>query len=180
MKILQQFLILSIVIVSCTDKPLFPERLTDKPSVPKLYARVNDYAYIFTDDQETTLNKLLKSVEDSIGSQLAILSIDSLGGLSIEEYSMDVVENWKLGRRNYNDGLLITLAIQERKIRIEVGYGLELIITDEIAKKILDHTMVPHFKDGDFYSGITEGLNEIINLIHRNSEMVGKQWESDH
>ena len=121
-------------------------------NVPNLYARVNDYADILTDPEEDQLNDLLKSLEDSIGSQLIILTIDSLDERTIEEYSMDVANDWRIGRSDYNDGILITLAMKDRKIRIEVGYGLEQIIRDEIAKKIIDSTMLPEFRKGDFYS----------------------------
>lgn len=141
------------------------------------YERVNDLADILTDDQESNLRELLKSLEDSIGSQLAILTIDSLGEFTIEEYSIQVAESWQIGRANYDDGILIMLAMKDRKIRIEVGYGLELIIRDEIAKKIIDSTIVPEFRSGNFHGGLTQASTEIINLIYSNPELVGKKWE---
>ncbi|MEQ9377422.1 MAG: TPM domain-containing protein [Imperialibacter sp.] len=139
------------------------------------YERVNDFADVLTDDQEANLGELLKSLEDSIGSQLVILTLDSLGELTIEEYSIQVAENWQIGRANYDDGILIMLAIKDRKIRIEVGYGLELIIKDEIAKQIIDNTIVPEFRAGNFNGGLTQASKEIINLIYRNPELVGKK-----
>ncbi|HCX21238.1 MAG TPA: hypothetical protein DHN29_04935, partial [Cytophagales bacterium] len=145
-------------------------------NVPNLYARVNDYADILTDPEEDQLNDLLKSLEDSIGSQLVILTIDSLDERTIEEYSMDVANDWRIGRADYDDGILITLAMKDRKIRIEVGYGLERIIRNEIAKKIIDGTMVPEFLKGDFYSGLTKASQELIDLIYGNPDLVGKKW----
>ncbi|WP_258099119.1 TPM domain-containing protein [Marinoscillum pacificum] len=145
-------------------------------NVPNLYARVNDYADILTDPEEDQLNDLLKSLEDSIGSQLIILTIDSLDERTIEEYSMDVANDWRIGRADYNDGILITLAMKDRKIRIEVGYGLEQIIRDEIAKKIIDSTMLPEFRKGDFYSGLTKASQVLIDLIYGNPNLVGNKW----
>lgn len=141
------------------------------------YDRVNDFAGILTDNEEANLSELLKSLEDSIGSQLVILTIDSLGKLTIEEYSIQVAENWQIGRANYDDGILIMLTMKDRKIRIEVGYGLELIVRDEIAKKIIDSTIVPKFRAGNFHEGLTQASIEIIELIYSNPELVGKKWE---
>jgi uncharacterized membrane protein YgcG len=148
---------------------------TTDSDIPKLYARVNDYAAILANEQEAELNQLLASLEDSIGSQLVILTIESLNEESIEEYSMKVAENWGLGRATHNDGVLITVAVSDRKIRIEVGYGLELIIRDEIAKNIIENTILPEFRSGNFYSGLTNGSKELINLIFAKPELAGKK-----
>ena len=170
------YLILSISL-GCNTTHQHPRAYAFKSlNVPNLYARVNDYADILTDPEEDQLNDLLKSLEDSIGSQLVILTIDSLDERTIEEYSMDVANDWRIGRSDYNDGILITLAMKDRKIRIEVGYGLERIIRNEIAKKIIDGTMVPEFLKGDFYSGLTKASQELIDLIYGNPDLVGKKW----
>lgn len=146
-------------------------------TVPNLNSRVNDYAAILTVSEEDKLNELLKSLEDSIGSQLVILTIESLEGRTIEEYSMDVVENSTIGREKYKDGILITLALTDRKVRIEVGYGLELIVKDEIAKKIIDSIMVPEFQEQKYNEGLTNASKEIISLIYKNPKLVGILWE---
>ncbi|MBV6643588.1 MAG: TPM domain-containing protein [Cyclobacteriaceae bacterium] len=181
MKYFQYILLLTLFTTfgcnSQSQKPAAKRTTYSNSNIPELYARVNDYAEILTDTEEANLNELLKSLEDSIGSQLVILSIDSLGEQTIEEYSIDVADNWRIGRANYDDGIIITLAMKDRKIRIEVGYGLELIIRDEIAKKIIDSAMVPEFRTGNFNGGLTRASKEIINLIYKNPELVGKRWE---
>ena len=93
-------------------------------NIPKQYNRVNDYANIFTDSEEHETSLLLKSLEDSVGCQLAILTIDSLKGIPIEKYSIEVANSWRLGRTHYDDGILITFSKFDRQVRIEVGYGL--------------------------------------------------------
>ncbi len=175
----QNILLLALLVTfGCNSQPQHSRAQSISNSgILQLYARVNDYANILTDEEEDNLNALLKYLEDSIGSQLVILSIDSLDERTIEEYSIDVADSWRIGRANYDDGIIITLAMKDRKIRIEVGYGLELIIRDEIAKKIIDNTMVPEFRTGNFNAGLTKASEEIINLIYSNSELIGKRWE---
>ncbi|WP_159581509.1 YgcG family protein [Marinoscillum sp. 108] len=182
MRNFQYFLLLTLLTTfgcNSQSQKSTPQRTTYS-NVPELYARVNDYADILSDDEEANLNQLLKSLEDSIGSQLVILSIVSLDERTIEEYSIDVADNWRIGRANYNDGIIITLAMKDRMIRIEVGYGLELIIRDEIAKKIIDSTMIPEFRTGNFNAGLTKASEKIINLIYSNPELVGKKWEPNN
>lgn len=142
-----------------------------------LYFWVNDYADILTDDQEASVNEMLKTLEDSIGSQLVILTIDSLGELTIEEYSLQVAQDLQIGRASHDDGVLIMVAIKDRKIRIEVGYGLELVIKNEVADKIIKSIIVPEFRAGNFYRGLTHASSEIINLIYTNHELVGRRGE---
>lgn len=170
------FLAFTFSILGCISRPTktgYSERVNH--DIPELYARVNDYANILSEEEENDLNQLLKSLEDSIGSQLAILAIDSLPGQTIETYSLRVANEWGIGRAEYNDGILITLSIKNRKVRIAVGYGLELIIEDHIAKRIIDSVMIPEFKTQNFYSGLRKGSQEMINLIYSNPELVGKE-----
>lgn len=180
MKNLQYFLLITLLTTfGCNSQSQKPQRVTySNSNIPELYARVNDHADILTDTEEANLNELLKSLEDSVGSQLVILSIDSLDERTIEEFSIQVADNWRIGRANYNDDIIITLAMKDRMMRIEVGYGLELIIRDEIAKKIIDSIMVPEFRTGNFNAGLTKASEELISLIYSNLEHVGKRWES--
>lgn len=143
-------------------------------SIPNLYGRVNDYADILSEKEELELSDLLESLEDSVGSQLVILTIKSLEGEKIEDYSMRIANEWKIGRAIFNDGIIVTLAVQDREIRIEVGYGLELIIKDEIAKAIITDIMVPQFKQGSFALGLKNASLEMIQLIYDRKDLIGK------
>lgn len=129
----QVFVTVILLSFSCSPQPTSNQQsgeALEHLNVPALYARVNDYANILADGEEAELNKLLKSLEDSVGSQLVILSVNSLEN-SIEEYSVQVANQWGIGRADYNDGIMIILAMSEQEVRIEVGYGLELIVKDE-------------------------------------------------
>ncbi len=134
-------------------------------SVPKLKGRVNDYAGLLTTQQVMDLETLLFNYEQKTSAQIALLIIKSLNGSDIERYSMKVVEKWKLGQKDRDNGVLLLVALKEKKLRIEVGYGLEGIITDLKAGYIIRKIIVPYFKQGDYYQGIYKGLSAIGGLI---------------
>jgi uncharacterized protein len=121
--------------------------------VPALQGRVNDYANVLTPDQEAELSGLYESVERGIGSQIALLTIASSNGVPLDQYSLTVANTWGLGRSGVDDGLLITLAMNDRAIRIEVGYGLELVIPDEAAAGVI-RRMAAEFAAGRRFAGI--------------------------
>ena len=160
-----------------SEKSGLSDRTAQNDSVPELSARVVDYANLLTSEQELRLAELLTSLEDSMGSQMVVHTVNTLDGKTIEEYSMNVANHWKIGRKGVDDGILITLALQERMARIEVGYGLELIVRDEIAKRIIDSTMAPHFSGGEYYTGLMSGCEAVSQLIYDNPQWVGKRRE---
>jgi uncharacterized protein len=143
-------------------------------AVPKLRGRVNDYADLLTPAQENELGSLYESVEKELGSQIALLTIESLHGERIEEYSLRVANAWGLGRSGIDDGVLITLAYEDRLLRIEVGYGLELVISEQAAADVL-RGMIPQFRVAEFFGGIEHGSLEIARLIHAGQAFVGKR-----
>jgi uncharacterized protein len=134
--------------------------------VPKLKDRVTDLAGILTPDQITRLNAKLRELERTDSTQVAVLIIPSLEEESLEDYSLRVVDAWKLGKKGQDNGLLILIAKKEQKIRFDIGIGLEANLTDTRARIIRETEMVPRFRAGDFYGGIDAGLNGIIQMIH--------------
>lgn len=164
-----------IVILFSTTFCSSPRNQVDCPNTPKLLGRVNDYSDILTDEEEQNLTTILARLEKDIGSQMGILTIDTLNGELIEEYSLRVANCWALGRKNYNDGLLITVALKDRKMRIEVGYGLEKIVKDEIARNIIVNEIVPKFKQEKYFNGLLAATNKIDSLIRTNIKLVGEQ-----
>lgn len=134
--------------------------------VPELEGRVNDLGNMLSWQNEDDLSALLNSIEDSSGAQIAILTVKSTSPETIEEYSIRVVEEWELGRAEYDDGILILLAKDDRKVRIEVGYGLEGTITDYDSKMIIENLMVPQFKKGDYNQGIHDAVLGIKDLMN--------------
>jgi len=133
--------------------------------VPPLGGRVTDQTATLTDEQKSALEQTLRSFEDRKGSQVAVLIVPTTAPESIEQYALRVAEQWKPGRKNVDDGALLVVAKDDRTLRIEVGYGLEGALTDAASKRIISEIIVPKFRQGDFYGGITAGIDRILRVI---------------
>ncbi|MBI5848950.1 MAG: TPM domain-containing protein [Nitrospirae bacterium] len=130
--------------------------------VPKLLGRVNDYAGMLSPQTKSTLEQQLKTVEQSDSTQIVIVTIPSLQGEVLEQFSIKVAEKWKIGQKGKDNGVILLVSKNDRKMRIEVGRGLEEKITDLRAGRIIDEVIKPRFKAGDYDGGITEGIASII------------------
>lgn len=137
----------------------------DEVAVPQLQQRVTDLTQTLSADQQAALEAKLAQFEQQKGSQIAILLVPTTQPEAIEQYSIRVVEAWKLGRKGVDDGVLILVAKDDRKMRIEVGYGLEGIVPDSIASQIIREAMQPRFKQGDFYGGLDAAVGMLIARI---------------
>ena len=135
-------------------------------SVPTLNSHVTDITGTLTPQQLQTLERTLQSFESSKGSQIAVLIVPTTEPESIEQYSLRVVERWKIGRQNIDDGVLLLIAKDDHTLRIEVGYGLEGALTDATCKRIISEIIVPQFKQGNYYGGIQSGLDSIIKVVN--------------
>lgn len=133
--------------------------------VPVLQQRVTDLTNTLSPEQQSALESRLADFEQQKGSQIAVLIVPSTAPEAIEQFSIRVVDAWKLGREKQDDGVLLLVAKDDRKMRIEVGYGLEGAIPDVYAKRIISEIMVPSFRQGDFYGGINHAVEQIIKLI---------------
>jgi len=133
--------------------------------VPALQKRVTDLTQTLTPEQQSQLESKLAAFEQQKGSQIAVLVVPTTKPEEIEQYSIRVVDAWKLGREKPDDGVLVLVAKDDRKMRIEVGYGLEGAIPDLIAKRIITEVMVPSFRQGDFYGGINHAVDKLIGLV---------------
>ncbi len=133
--------------------------------VPDLKGRINDYANLLSPATEASLESVLKSLESSDSTQIVVLTIDSLRGDSLEQLSLRVVEDWKIGQQGLDNGVLLLVARDDRKIRIEVGYGLEGTLTDMTAGRIIRNVISPRFKQGDFNQGIIDGIGAIVAAV---------------
>jgi len=134
-------------------------------AVPPLQARVTDLTGTLSPEQAASLEAELAQFEKARGSQIAILLVPGTQPESIEAYSIRVAEAWKLGRKGIDDGILVLVAKNDRKLRIEVGRGLEGAVPDAIAKRIVAETIGPRFKDGDFYGGLKAGVAKLQTVI---------------
>ena len=134
-------------------------------AVPQLTGRVVDQTGTLTSDDIAALTTTLKDLETRKGSQIAVLIVPTTEPESIEQFSIRVAEAWKIGRKKIDDGALLVVAKNDRHLRIEVGYGLEGVLTDVTSKRIIDEDITPKFKSGDFAGGITAGIGRMIRLI---------------
>lgn len=134
-------------------------------AVPPLTARVTDQTGTLSPAQQASLEQALQAFENKKGAQIAVLIVPTTEPETIEQYSLRVVEQWKLGRNRVDDGALLIIAKNDRALRIEVGYGLEGILTDATSKRIISEVIVPRFKVGDFYGGVTAGVQSMQTVI---------------
>ena len=133
--------------------------------VPYLTGRVNDNAQIMSESTSKTLTETLKAYEARTTNQIVILTIPSLKGESIEDFANKVFNEWKLGQKDKDNGILMVVVPQERRMRIEVGYGLESMMPDLSASRIIREIMTPRFRTGDYDGGITDGALAIISVL---------------
>jgi uncharacterized protein len=133
--------------------------------VPALNSRVTDLTGTLSTGQQAGLEQQLAQFETGKGSQIAVLVVPTTAPETIEQYALKVAETWKLGRADADDGVLLLVAKDDRKLRIEVGYGLEGAIPDATANRIVEEIIVPYFKQSDYYAGIKAGVDRIIGLI---------------
>lgn len=137
----------------------------DRVAVPPLSARVTDLTGTLTSAERSALEQKLAAFEAHKGSQIALLMVPTTQPEAIEQYSIRVVDAWKLGRAGIDDGALLLVAKDDRRMRIEVGRGLEGAIPDVIAKRIIADLMTPYFRSGDYYTGISVGLDAMVAAV---------------
>lgn len=133
--------------------------------VPALTDRVMDTADMLEPETEAWLRDYLAELERTDSTQVAVLTIPSLEGESLEEYSVRVAQEWGLGRADFDNGALVLLSRDDRAVRIEVGYGLEGELTDLLAGRIVDTEMIPHFAAGDIDGGVMAGVTAIAEAV---------------
>ncbi|MFL6602090.1 MAG: TPM domain-containing protein [Steroidobacteraceae bacterium] len=133
--------------------------------IPKLTARVTDLTGTLTAEQQSMLEEKLSAFEARKGAQIAVLVVLTTEPEEIAQYSIRVVDQWKLGRQKIDDGALLLVAKNDRDLRIEVGKGLEGVLPDLTAHRIISETIIPLLRQGDFYGGINAGLDQMIRVI---------------
>ncbi len=140
--------------------------------VPPLTGRVNDTAHILGSSSVRMLEQTLKNLEQADSTQIVVLTIPSLEGESLEAYALKVVETWKIGQKGTDNGALLLIAINDRKIRIETGYGLEGRLTDLVAGRIIRERIAPAFKRGEYDQGVINGVAAMAAAVK--GEYTGK------
>ena len=133
-------------------------------AVPPLSGRVVDQTGTLSGNDIASLTQTLTDLETRKGSQIAVLIVPTTDGEAIEQYSLRVAEAWKIGRKKIDDGALLVIAKNDRRLRIEVGYGLEGALTDVTSKRIIDEDITPKFKAGDFGGGVAAGVDKMVRI----------------
>ena len=133
--------------------------------VPALKGRVNDYANMISPAAEQQIEQVLASLERSDSTQIVVLTVDSLEGDALEPFSIRVAEKWKIGQKGFDNGAILLVSKQDRKIRIEVGYGLEATLTDLVSGRIIDNIITPNFKQGNFDRGFIDAVNAMAGVV---------------
>ncbi len=136
-----------------------------QPKVPQLEQWANDLTNTLSSSELNTLDANLKTYQDSTSNQLVFLMIPTLNDYPLEYYSMDVAEKNKIGTKEHDNGLLFLVVKNDKKMRIEVGYGLEGVLPDALCSSIIRNVVAPHFKRNEYYAGIADGLNAMISAI---------------
>jgi len=147
------------------------------PEFPKLSGRVVDVAGMLSADQRQRLDSQLQAHENVSGNQLVVVTVPDLGGYDIESYGYQLGRHWGIGQKQENNGVLLIVAQQERKVRIEVGYGLEGMLTDALSANIIHTVILPYFKRGQFAEGIERGATAIIEVLGGQYEMRERNLE---
>lgn len=132
---------------------------------PALTGRVVDQANIIQPDTRAAIEQRSADLEEKSGIQLVVATVNSLEGQEIEPYANELFRKWALGEKKKNNGVLMLVAPNERRVRIEVGYGLEGTLTDALSKVIISNAMTPRFKAGNFSEGISRGVDDIITVL---------------
>ncbi|MDJ1159747.1 TPM domain-containing protein [Chelatococcus sp. SYSU_G07232] len=143
------------------------------PAFPPLTGRVVDAASLLADEARARIAAKLEAHEGKTSDQIVVATVPGLGDLSVEEYANRLFRRWALGAKDKNNGVLLLVAPRERKVRIEVGYGLEGALTDALSKVIITTAIAPRFKQGDFAGGIEAGVDAIAAILTGDAE----EWQ---
>lgn len=137
----------------------------DYPPVPKVQKPVYDYAQLLSSSQEQRLNQKLIKYADTTSTQIVVVTIESLEGSEIQYYGAELAQKWGIGQKGKDNGLLILVSKNDRKVGIQTGYGLEGSLTDALSRRVIEYYITPEFKKGNFYAGLDQGTTAIIQIL---------------
>lgn len=141
---------------------LFGQTLPERPNPPRL---VNDFTKTLTPEQVDALESKLVALDNTTSTQIAVVIVPSVNGATIADYNVELLRKWEVGTKKNNNGVILLIAKDDRTLDITVGYGLEGALTDATAKSIIDDIIVPSFKGSDYYRGIEQGTDAIVQAV---------------
>ncbi|MBI4649820.1 TPM domain-containing protein [Candidatus Desantisbacteria bacterium] len=143
-----------------------------KSDYPSPVGYVSDFANVISADDNRQMSNMIQELKGKTKVEVAVVTLTTIGNETIETYAVKLFEKWKIGEKGKDTGIMILLAIKERKIKIEVGYGLEGVIPDGLAGQIIDKVMIPSLKTGDFSSGLKNGTMEVVRIISNEYKVI--------
>ena len=146
--------------------------------LPRPSGKVNDFAKLLKPSQREALEASLRDLERDTSAELAVVTLRDLGGRSVEDYANALFNDWGIGKQGRDNGVLILVAIGERTMRIEVGYGLEGVLPDGLAGAVIRETFAPPFSDGRYADGIAAGTARVVDIIRRNETLTTEQRDA--
>ena len=156
---MKRLLVFFVLFIAVCGNAQIEKVIPPRPNPPRL---VNDFTNTLTPEQAQALEQKLVAYDDSTSNQVAVVIMKSTGDYPIEEVSLGIIRNWGVGGSAHNNGIVLLIAKDDHKIRIEVGYGLEGAIPDVTAKSIIDNDLTPNFREGNFYRGIDDATDDIM------------------
>ncbi len=155
--------------------PLLALPAAADPTFPPLTGRVVDDAHLLSPSDQAALTAELKALEDKSSDQLVVVTLPNLQGYSIADYGYRLGRHWGIGTKKLNNGVLLIVAPKEHKVRIEVGYGLEPVLTDAMSSIIIDNAILPQFRKGNYPQGIRDGVGDIIKTLEGDASEVAQR-----
>jgi uncharacterized protein len=144
-------------------------------SLPKPAGRVNDFANVIDAATEAAIDQRLDQLERQTSSEVAVATVESLGGVTVEEYASRLFKEWGVGQAKQDNGVLVLVAPNEREMRIEVGYGLEGVLPDGLAGQVIRDQFTPRFRDGDYSGGIRDGVNRVADIVEKQQVLTPEE-----
>jgi uncharacterized protein len=154
---MKKLLLLLFIIIGV--QTVLGQKIEPKPNPP---VAVNDFAHLLESFQRQELEQKLEAYNDSTSSAIVIITVQSLDGYDIEQVALKYLRDWGIGTKEKNNGVVILVSANDHKARIETGYGMEGVLPDILAKQIIDERMIPFFKNGDYYAGLNNTVDAII------------------
>ena len=164
--------LLALVLAALLVLAAMPARAAEL-SFPALSGRVVDAANILPADRRAALEARLKAYEEKTSDQVVVATVPSLQGTTVEDFANRLFRHWKIGQAKTNNGVLLLVAPTERKVRIEVGYGIEGALTDALSRVVIASAITPRFKEGDYAGGVAAGLDGILSILSKDAE----EWQ---
>ena len=144
-------------------------------TLPKPTGRVNDFANVIDPAVEAEIDRRLDLLEQQTSSELAVATVQSLDGVSVEEYANRLLREWGVGQAKQDNGVLVLVAPNEREMRIEVGYGLEGVLPDGLAGQVIRDQFTPRFRDNDYSGGIRDGVNRLVDIVEKHQVLTAEE-----